>query len=233
MKKTLYLKFILGYVIFAVFGFIVIYIFVPGMIKDHLVREEADALYSEATLIANTYAGGLYSSETSLETVKTQMDALAVYLDSTIRIINPSGRLVLDTNAPLNVEDPVILENFDPTVIQGSYYTVDNFFGEFEEDVLSVIAPITGNFKVKGYLVIHMEIDHLEKSANGLLSISYIVLFVLILLSVIILIFFTEIVYVPLKKITQKGNSGAEVRFTDGTALEVEIKNNKLSAKIK
>ena len=37
----------------------------------------------------------------------------------------------------------------------------------------------------------------------------------------------------PLKKITQKGNSGAEVRFTDGTALEVEIKNNKLSAKIK
>ncbi len=201
MKKTLYLKFILGYVIFAVFGFIVINLFVPGMIKDHLVREKADALYSEATLIANTYAGGLYSSETTLETVKIQLDALAVYLDSTIRIVNPSGRLVLDTSAPLNVEDPVILENFDPTVIQGSYYTVDNFFGEFEEDVLSVIAPITGNFKVKGYLVIHTQVANLDESVNSLLSIAYIILFVLILLSMIILIFFTEMVYIPLKKI--------------------------------
>ena len=37
----------------------------------------------------------------------------------------------------------------------------------------------------------------------------------------------------PLKSITQKGNRGAEVRFTDGSVLEVDIKNNKLSAKIK
>ena len=37
----------------------------------------------------------------------------------------------------------------------------------------------------------------------------------------------------PLKSITQKGNSGATVRFTDGSVLEVDIKNNKLSAKIK
>ena len=37
----------------------------------------------------------------------------------------------------------------------------------------------------------------------------------------------------PLKSITQKGNRGATVRFTDGSVLEVDIKNNKLSAKIK
>ena len=104
MKKTLYLKFVLAYFIFGVFGFIIITTFVPSMTREHLIREKAENLYSEATLIANSYASGLYTSQTTLETVKTQLDSLAIYLNSTIRIINPSGRLVLETNTPLNVE---------------------------------------------------------------------------------------------------------------------------------
>ncbi|MGN1145097.1 MAG: ATP-binding protein [Acetatifactor sp.] len=202
MKKTLYLKFILAYFIFGVFGFIIITTFVPNMTREHLIREKAESLYSEATLIANTYASGLYTSETSLETVKMQLDALAIYLNSTIRIINPSGRLVLDTNTPLNVEDVVMIEDFDPTVTSGSYYIVGNFFNNFENDVLTVFAPITSNYMVKGYVVIHCSMSSIDESCNSLLGISYITLVILFLLSLIILIFFTEIVYIPLRKIT-------------------------------
>lgn len=202
MKKTLYLKFVLAYFIFGVFGFIIITTFVPNMTREHLIREKAEDLYSEATLIANTYASGLYTSETSLETVKTQLDALAVYLSSTIRIINPSGRLILDTGSPLNVEEVVKIENFDPTVTSGSYYYLGNFFGNFDYDVLSVFAPITSNYMVKGYVVIHSDMNDIEESCISLLNISYITLIILFLLSVIILIFFTEIVYIPLRKIT-------------------------------
>ena len=172
------------------------------MIKDHLIREEADSLYSEATLIANTYATGLYNSEITLETVKNQLDALSVYLNATIRIINPSGRLVLDTTMPLNVEEVIMVDGFDPTITKGSYYTIGTFFDEFETEMLSVIAPITSNYKVKGYVVIHSSMKAIEQSAAGLLNISYITLMILFLLSIIILIFFTEIVYIPLKKIT-------------------------------
>lgn len=202
MKKTLYLKFILAYFIFGVFSFIVVSVFVPSMTKEHLVREKAESLYAEATLIANTYATGLYTSETDLETVKTQLDSLAVYLDSTIRIINPSGRLVLDTNLPINVEEVVIIEDFDPTVTSGSYYMINNFFNSFESDMLSVFAPITSSYMVKGYVVIHCDMNDIQESCNSLLNISYITLVILLLLSLIILIFFTEIVYIPLRKIT-------------------------------
>ena len=159
MKKTLYLKFILAYFIFGVFGFIIVTTFVPNMTKEHLIREKAESLYSEATLIAGTYAGGLYTSETTLETVKMQLDSLAVYLNSEIRIINPSGRLVLDTNSPLDVENVVVIENFDSTVTSGSYYIVGDFFGNFDSDVLTVFAPITSNYKVKGYVVIHTDMN--------------------------------------------------------------------------
>jgi len=202
MKKTLYLKFILAYFIFGVFSFIIVSVFVPNMTKEHLVREKAEALYSEATLISNTYATGLYTSETDLETVKTQLDFLAVYLDSTIRIINPSGRLVLDTNVPLNVEEVVMIENFDPTATAGSYYMVNDFFGSFGSEMLSVFAPITSSYMVKGYVVIHCDMNDIQASCNSMLNISYITMVILLLLSLIILIFFTEMVYIPLRKIT-------------------------------
>ncbi len=202
MKKTLYLKFLLAYLIFGIFGLVILATFVPSMTMEHLIRERANSLYSEATLIANTYARNLYNSEISLEAVKDQLDALAVYLDSNIQIINPSGRLILDTDMPIDVENESIIEEFDPTVTGTSYYVIDNFFDVYPQDVLSVIAPITNNYMVKGYVVIHMDMSSINESCNGLLTISYITLIILFLLSLIILIFFTEIVYLPLRKIT-------------------------------
>lgn len=203
MRKTLYLKFILAYFIFGFFGFVVIATFVSSMTLDNLKKEKADMLYREATLIANTYASDLYNSETTLEAVKSELDALDTYLNATIWIINPSGRMVLDSSAPMDVENEVVIENFDPTITEGSYYIIGDFFGTYTEDMLSVFAPITSDFKVKGYVVIHSAMSGIQTSTDSLLNISYITLIILFLLSLIILIFFTEIVYIPLRKITE------------------------------
>ena len=203
MRKTLYLKFVLAYIIFGVFGFVVVATFVSSMTTEHLKREKADALYKEATLIANTYASDLYNNATTLDVVKTQLDALDTYLSATIWIINPSGRMILDSSQELNIENEVVVENFDPTITAGSYYTVGTFFDSFDDEMLSVFAPITSQFKVKGYVVIHASMQDIQNSSNNLLNISYITLCILFLLSLIILIFFTEMVYIPLRKITE------------------------------
>lgn len=203
MRKTLYLKFILAYFIFGFFGFIVVATFVSNMTLDHLKKDKADSLYREATLIANTYASDLYNSETTLDAVKTQLDALDTYLNAVIWIINPSGRMVLDSSSPIDVENEIVIENFDSTITEGSYYTTGDFFGSFSEDTLSVFAPITADFKVKGYVVIHCPMSNIQNASDSLLNISYIMLVILFLLSLIILIFFTEMVYIPLRKITE------------------------------
>lgn len=203
MRKTLYLKFILAYFIFGFFGFVVVATFVNSMTMEHLKREKADALYCEATLIANTYASDLYNNETSLDTVKKQLDALDTYLSANLWIINPSGRMVLDSQAPVDLENETVISDFDPTITGNSYYTVGNFFGSFSEEQLSVFAPITSDYKVRGYVVIHYPMSNLVASCNSLLNISYLMLIILFLLSMIILIFFTEMVYLPLRKITE------------------------------
>ena len=203
MRKTLYLKLILAYIIFGLFGFVVVATFVANMTLDHLKKEHSESLYREATFIANTYATDLYKNEISLEAVKVQLDALDAYTNAVLWIINPSGRLVLDSSAPLDLENEIVIENFDSTVTAGSNYVVGNIFNTFEEDMLSVFAPITADYKVKGYVVIHMPMGSIQMEANSMLTISYLMLVILFLLSLIILIFFTEIVYIPLRKITE------------------------------
>lgn len=222
MKKTLYLKFIIAYIIFGVFGFVIVTLFVPRLAMQTLTNQKSESLYSEATLIANTYASGLYSNETSLETVKLQLDVLSIYTESEIRIINPSGLIVLDTSLPIDLENSKYIENFDPAIIKGSYYIVDNFFDSYNYDVLTVMAPITSNYNINGYVTIHTAISDIEAMANNIQNICYITLGILFLLSFIILIFFTEYVYKPLKKI----NKAAEQYAQGNYHYEIATDNN-------
>lgn len=202
MRKTLYLKFLIAYMIFGFFGFLVVSTIITSMTKEHLVHDEAKALYEEATLIAGTYASDLYNSETTLETVQSQINAMDVYLSSSIWIINPSGRMVLNSREVIDVDKEVIVEGFDPTITEGSYYTTGTFFESFDEEMLSVFAPITSDFKVKAYVVIHYPMANVWEQTYSLSQIAYWEAGIIFLLSLIVLIFFTQLVYIPVRKIT-------------------------------
>ena len=127
MRKTLYLKFLLAYLIFGFFGFLVVATFGSSMTLEHIKREKADSLYKEATLIANTYAADLYSNEVDLETVNTQMDSLSACLNAVIWIINPSGRMILDTDTPVDLETPRIVEGLMPPILPAPTIRLETF----------------------------------------------------------------------------------------------------------
>lgn len=203
MRKTLYLKFILAYLIFGLFGFIAVATFVSNMTEEHIINTKTEALYEEAIRVANTYAVDLYNNEASLDNVKKQLEALEMYQGAVFWIINPSGRLILSSNEPLNIEDEIIVNGFDPTATGAEKYIRGNFFGYFKSEYLSVFAPITTGYKVKGYVVIHYPYEKIASEREGFLTIDYLLLVILFLLSLIILIFFTEMVYFPIRKITE------------------------------
>ncbi len=203
MRKTLYLKFIMAYLLFGLFGFIVVATFVTNMLTEHCKRHKADQLYAEATQVANTYAADLYNSEVSLASVHRQLEALGAYTEAEIWILNPSGRLVVSSKAEVNPGTEIYVDGFDPLITAGQLYTEGYFFGSFAEPHISVLAPITNDYKVRGYVTIHSPSSLVDHEAAQLSNISYLTLLMLLLLSLIILIFFTEIVYVPLRRITR------------------------------
>lgn len=203
MKRTIYLKFLIGYAIFGVLSYLLIATYVPAFLTRYFVQEQSSSLYEEAVLIADTYASKLYTSEISLDTVKNQIDALTVFLDADIWILNPSGRLVLDSSRDLDVDQIQMIEHFDPSSFAGNYYTIGTFFDYFDKDMLSVMAPIMSNYQINGYVVIHSPYSDIMASCYSLQGTIFFCFGILFLLSLIILIFFTGFVYFPLRKITK------------------------------
>jgi signal transduction histidine kinase len=202
-RRTLYLKFILAYIIFGVFGTIIVSSFVSKTVYDNVLSRKAESYYREATIIANTYAADLYQTTRTLEEVKQQIDDLDAFLSAEIWIINPSGRMILSSGTPLNLDEAVVVEGFDPMITGNDLYTTGTFFGTFDREMLSVVAPITGDYRVKGYVVIHVTINDIEAEVDSFMRVAYLLLVILLLLSLIILVFFTEVVYIPLRKITE------------------------------
>ncbi|MDO5131774.1 MAG: HAMP domain-containing sensor histidine kinase [Eubacteriales bacterium] len=201
MRKRLYLRIIIAYFLFGLFGFIAVATVISRLTNDYCVRDRARILYREAVRISDTYATELYNSAVSLETVQSQMEALSAYMDTEIWILNPSGRMIVNSRRAPDPSEETIVENFDSTITAGNYYTTGSFFDSFDEEVLSVIAPITSRFKIRGYVVIHLPMAEIRRTADSMLNISYMLLVTLLVLSLIILFFFTEYVYKPLQHI--------------------------------
>ncbi|MCD8327180.1 MAG: HAMP domain-containing histidine kinase [Lachnospiraceae bacterium] len=203
-RRSIYWTFLLGYVIYGVFGYLAISFFMPEVLTRYFERNQASALYQEATMIATTYASKLYTSEVSLESVKAQLDTFSAFSNAEIWILNPSGRMVLNSSLVLDVDDIIIIEDFDTSSLAGNYYTTGTFFDYFEEEQLSVLAPITteDNYQINGYVVIHYPYSNIVQSYNDMQGFMFMMFAILLALSLIILLFFTFYFYIPLRRIT-------------------------------
>lgn len=207
MKLSIYVKFILIYLVAAILSFIFVTEGTSHMIMNHMTTEKADILYQEARLLSTNYAQNYYESQTgsSLETVHSHLNAIAMYLNADIWMIDIDGQVILKSGEKLVFPNlsPYVIDDFDPTSFGTSYYMTGNFFGEFSEETLSVLAPINYNYRVRGYLVIHSEISSLIAEKEHLLNIVYITLAVLLLLALAVLLLIIHMIYSPLKKITK------------------------------
>lgn len=226
MKLSIYIKFIFIYVVGAILSFVFVTEGTSRMIMNYLTTKEADALYREAALLSNDYARDYYRSRTasSLELVYIHLSALDTYLNADIWMIDIDGKVILESGNSLVRPDTSthIIEDFDPAGFGTSYYMTGDFFGEFKQDTLSVIAPINYNYRVRGYLVIHTAMSSLEAEKENILNIMYITLAVLLVLALAALLIVGFILYYPLKKIIKAASEYAVGNLTYQVEVDTE-----------
>lgn len=213
MKHTLYPKLLAGYVMYGVIGFIIITTFTYHITFDFIEKKEASSLYRESALISSSYAENYFSKSMTLEEIHTQLAALSTYLSGEIWIVDTHGNIILNTAKPTLTESSESILNFDVTDFGSKYYQVGTFYNEFSEETLSVFSPITVNYKVRGYVIIHKPTTSLVNYANGLTVLSYETLALLFLAAFIVLVLFTYVVYIPIRKITKVADAYAQGNF--------------------
>ena len=206
----LYGKFIISYIVFGILGFIIIATLSTSLTHKYLIESRSSTLYDEANLIAGTYSTVYEGQNIELSGITPQIEAVATFLKSQIWIIDRKGNIIVDSEKKL--EDYVIT-NFDPTVTGNKSYMVGDYFGTFPYEVLSVSAPIIGNYRTYGYVVIHLPMSVVNEGEYQILNIVYITSSILFLLSLIILMVFQFAVYIPIRKITDAAAQYADGKF--------------------
>ena len=97
MKLSIYVKFIIIYVVAAILSFVFVAEGTSRMIMNHVTNEKADILYREAVLLSTDYAEEYYRSKSasSLETIHSHLNAISTYLNANIWMIDIDGRVIL------------------------------------------------------------------------------------------------------------------------------------------
>ena len=208
MKFRLYLKFLLCYLFFGAAGFAAVATLSSRLTYDYLIRSRSETLYDEASLIASTYSTVYEGNVIELASAYPQLRAVATYLESEIWVMERNGSILVSSDPS---RDGAIIPNFDPTATGNRNHMTGSYFGSFPYTVLSVSAPITGNYRTYGYVVIHLPMDRVQDTANEILNIVYITFVIVFLLSLSILVLIVLLVLRPLRSVTE----GAR-QFADG-----------------
>ncbi len=208
MTHSLYYKFIMGYLSFGLLGFVAIATFSSKITDQYLLSRRSEALYDEANQIASSYSGMYHGKDMNLSSSYPELIKEANYLHAQIWIVDRQGKVV--TDSAQSDKQGQIIENFDPTSMGNKSYMIGDYYKQFSYEVLSVHAPITGNYTTHGYVVIHLPLSYLRMERDGILNIVYVTSAVVFGLSLIILLIFTKNVYIPLKKITAGANEYAQ-----------------------
>lgn len=222
IKHKLYYKFILAYVCFAALCVLVEILVTSPLMHNFLIKQEATKLYKEANEISNTYADFFYNDAISTDDVVKQLNAVGNFSSVTIWIMNTDGEVIYNSTSDSKSTVNTTIPGFINDKVSKNYYTTDNFYGFFAEDMLSVFAPITYNYNLKGYVVIHTPLVKITEFRNDLNLYILGTVAILFVLSTLILIVFTDIVYIPLKQITKATEAYAEGDFT----YPIEIDHN-------
>ena len=189
MKSTLYLKFIILYIIFGFLSIFATATLSPQLIKDRLEESTSQTLFKEAHLISNEYLPSYFAGNMTSWSVHSQLTAMKLYLGSSLWFV--------DNIAPETIED------FDPAEIGNNQYIIGDYHGYFDEDVITVMAPVTQGFATKGYLLIHSPVSSIDKTCQDLMFTIYITLLVIYILSFIFLLGFHFFIFRPLAQVTE------------------------------
>lgn len=214
MNRTLYKKFILAYVIFGIAGFIFLSTAGSRVIERYLTESAGSSLTRAARSIAGSQASRYYQEESTLQALYRNLDTLATYQDAQIWLISPGGEILLNTEEPLDTENPQVISGFDPVALGSSYYSTGDFFGQFDTAMLSVMVPVTSNYSINGYVAIHTSLNDIYAQREAMLLRVDLLFLVIFLFSFGILALFALTVYRPLQKIIQGADEYAEGNLT-------------------
>lgn len=203
MKRRISLRFLEAYILIGLVGFLLITLAGSRMVESVLEEDISSGLYQDAHNVADNQAVKSNLSSSNLSSIQSNLYMLSQYPSVIVWIINNEGEIIVSTRTDIAADEPIRIEDFDPSDWGSSYYQIGNFYGFFPEEYLSVLAPITEDMTPKGYIALHFRMSDLYQKRGAILFIIQILFLAVYVLASVLLLIYWHYVHNPLKEITR------------------------------
>ncbi|MDR1800300.1 MAG: HAMP domain-containing protein [Lachnospiraceae bacterium] len=217
MRSTLYLKFILIYIVFGFLSIFSVATLTSSLFDSTLLNDASASMYRSANLLASNYLPDYFDSRLTVRDLNAQIGSLQVSSNGAVWFVDKEGNMIASSTPAGYPSAPYNIADFNPAETGNKKYLTGNYHYYFTQDVITVIAPVISGYEPGGYLLIHKKLSTVNALQDKLMQTVYITVVVICVFSFLILLAFQFFVYLPLRKITEaarqyaKGNLDYEI----------------------
>lgn len=217
MKRTLSVRLLICFLLATLSIFLLLNTYGMNLLSKKLTKRKEEQLSLEANLIASEYLGNFYGDSNSIEHLNAIVKSLEKYLSIRTWIVNPSGEIIVDSSYNTSLGE-ININDLDPDFLGNTVYHHTEFPGLIDEPMLSYIHPVVSNYRVRGYIVLHLPekliIDQTYTYIDAI-NLSFLIFFI-ILSAIFIYIYYITIVPLNtlIKVAKEYGSGNFEYKFT-------------------
>lgn len=211
MKRTIYLKLLLGYVIFITLSLIYIYYGYEEDTKEKHIASSALSLYNQANGISGYYSKYHYNINKSDDNYSFGSDIKTFMLpdDSVLWLVSSDGKILYSSRYAYTDRRLGDLSAY----FNSDIYTTTTFDGIMDETVVAVYSPIVNTYKTYGYVILSRRLTSVVSDFTPLSNYSYTIFLLLFTFSLSILIVFHIFIYRPIRHVKRAVNEYAKGNF--------------------
>lgn len=197
MRLHIRSKIFLVILLCLVLGLCSILFIIYPLVETMAVKEERQALYRQANYIAASYRANIGNVN------KGQIEAMAYDEEATIRIIDIEGTILLSSGS--DTQTPTSVPSFNPALGIDGYYQIDDFYGTFHEEMLTVYAPLAKDVLIRGYVLIHKPMRLVKIPLNRSMSFVFLLFVFMGMLFLLLYLYLYLRLIRPIEKIAKAG----------------------------
>lgn len=204
---------------------IVVFIALAGYMtlatQTTLVGEKQNTLTREAVLLSNQAIVPYMNGDYSVEDLQNRFNEFELTLQSKLWFYSNKGELIAASGEKDELKVvPKSLYDLDEKIsLKHGFSVVGDFYGTFDNQMISVGLPVYHGDELMGYIVVHSSISELDTLRTDIENIMYMPLFVTILIVGIVLAYLTSKILRPIAKINYAAREFAKGNFDVRTGV--------------
>ena len=220
MKRTFFDKVIIVILLLVIIVMIVLASYTTYSTQRSLITEKQNNLANEALLISGQTISPYIAGLTDEETLQSRLNEFEDALTTKVWYCDENGIITKVSYPDRYKKLPGTLKSLDGTLQMNQGFTMTgDFYGLFDNTMISVGMPVMLEDEQKGFLVLHTSVEELEDIQQEMLSIFYMPFVIMMLLVGIVLFFLSGTVIRPIAKINDTAREYAKGNFDAKTGV--------------